>query len=258
MNNGDGTFAETVSYELGSWIGGIATGDLNGDGASDLVVACHTFLAVLMNNGDGTYATPIEYFQYGWSEWVAVGDLDADGAPDVVTTDSNGRVGVFMNNGDGSLADPILQFICGPSASLYSVTIADVNDDAMLDAVLTTFGNCDDVWVMLNAGDGSLGPVVRYGAVPSLRSTAIADVNGDGVMDILTSSGSHDLALLLGRCDPPPLCPADVNGDLNVNVLDLLAVLAAWGATSGPEAINGDGIVNVLDLLEVLAGWGPC
>ena len=56
----------------------------------------------------------------------------------------------------------------------------------------------------------------------------------------------------------PVPCAADVNGDGVVDVLDLLIVLAAWGATSGPEDINGDGIVNVLDLLEVLAAWGPC
>ena len=53
-------------------------------------------------------------------------------------------------------------------------------------------------------------------------------------------------------------CPADVNGDGTVNVLDLLEVLAAWGATGCPEDINGDGVVDVLDLLEVLAAWGPC
>jgi uncharacterized membrane protein len=53
-------------------------------------------------------------------------------------------------------------------------------------------------------------------------------------------------------------CPADVNGDNVVNVLDLLDVLAAWGATGGVEDINGDGIVDVLDLLELLAAWGPC
>ena len=47
-------------------------------------------------------------------------------------------------------------------------------------------------------------------------------------------------------------------GDGVVNVLDLLAVLAAWGATSGPADINQDGIVNVLDLLLVLGAWGPC
>jgi hypothetical protein len=38
-------------------------------------------------------------------------------------------------------------------------------------------------------------------------------------------------------------------------VLDLLAVLSAWGNTGGPEDVNGDGVVDVLDLLEVLSAW---
>ena len=56
----------------------------------------------------------------------------------------------------------------------------------------------------------------------------------------------------------PSNCPADINGDGEVNVLDLNELLVAWGATGGPQDINGDGIVNVLDLLAVLAAWGPC
>ena len=44
--------------------------------------------------------------------------------------------------------------------------------------------------------------------------------------------------------------PADVNGDGTVNLLDLLAVLAAWGPGPGcPEDVNGDGTVNAPDLL---------
>ena len=53
-------------------------------------------------------------------------------------------------------------------------------------------------------------------------------------------------------------CPADVTGDGVVDVLDLLAVLAAWGQGGVPEDITGDGVVDVLDLLEVLESWGPC
>ncbi len=62
----------------------------------------------------------------------------------------------------------------------------------------------------------------------------------------------------------PDLCPADITGpdsapDGVVNVLDLLAVLSAWGQTGDvPEDINGDSIVDVLDLLAVLSAWGPC
>ena len=50
--------------------------------------------------------------------------------------------------------------------------------------------------------------------------------------------------------------PADVNGDGAVDVIDLLAVLAAWGACAGcAEDVNADGVVDVLDLLEVLGAW---
>jgi len=59
--------------------------------------------------------------------------------------------------------------------------------------------------------------------------------------------------------DCPPDCPADITGDGVVDVLDLLAVLAAWGDCPGCiEDITGDDVVDVLDLLEVLASWGPC
>ncbi len=55
-------------------------------------------------------------------------------------------------------------------------------------------------------------------------------------------------------------CPADITDDGVVDVLDLLAVLSAWGPCEPdcPEDINDDGTVDVLDLLEVLSAWGPC
>ncbi len=57
-------------------------------------------------------------------------------------------------------------------------------------------------------------------------------------------------------------CPADVapsSGDGVVDVVDFLAVLAAWGATGNdPADVNGDGIVDVIDFLAVLGAWGVC
>ncbi len=64
-----------------------------------------------------------------------------------------------------------------------------------------------------------------------------------------------DLALAEGEWQT---CPADINGDEVVDVLDLLAVLSAWGAAGGVEDVNEDGVVDVLDLLVVLSAWGPC
>ncbi|MCH8344553.1 MAG: hypothetical protein IH983_11260 [Planctomycetes bacterium] len=55
------------------------------------------------------------------------------------------------------------------------------------------------------------------------------------------------------------LCPADLDGDGNVGILDLLSLLAAWGTDpGGPPDFDNDGAVGILDLLELLANWGPC
>jgi hypothetical protein len=58
--------------------------------------------------------------------------------------------------------------------------------------------------------------------------SATGDVNGDGVVDVM------DLLALLaawGDCpDPPDPCPADLDGNGAVNTGDLLTLLAHWGS----------------------------
>ena len=63
-----------------------------------------------------------------------------------------------------------------------------------------------------------------------------------------------------GFWQPPPIdCPADLNGDLVTNVLDLILLLGAWGPNPGHAAdLNGDNTVNVLDLIVLLGAWGAC
>jgi hypothetical protein len=53
-------------------------------------------------------------------------------------------------------------------------------------------------------------------------------------------------------------CLADVNGDGYVDVLDLVAVIYAWGAGGGPADINGDGVVDAMDLVLLIGAWGSC
>ena len=51
-------------------------------------------------------------------------------------------------------------------------------------------------------------------------------------------------------------CPADVTGDGDVTVADLIEVILQWGQPGGPADVNDDGIVDVGDLILVILEWG--
>ena len=54
------------------------------------------------------------------------------------------------------------------------------------------------------------------------------------------------------------ICEADVDGDEQVTISDILIVLSQWGAAGGLGDINGDGMVDVEDLLNAVSDFGPC
>ncbi|MCH8152968.1 MAG: hypothetical protein IH830_11425, partial [Planctomycetes bacterium] len=60
-----------------------------------------------------------------------------------------------------------------------------------------------------------------------------------------------------GGGDP---CPWDLNGSGDVGILDLLALLAAWGPCEAPcpPDFDGGGTVDIFDLLTLIANWGAC
>jgi len=51
-------------------------------------------------------------------------------------------------------------------------------------------------------------------------------------------------------------CPADFDGDSDVDTADLLFLLAAWGTADGD--VDGDNDTDTADLLTLLAAWGSC
>ena len=54
----------------------------------------------------------------------------------------------------------------------------------------------------------------------------------------------------------PPECPADFDGDGDVDTADLLHLLGCWGDSCGD--VDGDGDTDTADLLALLGAWGEC
>jgi choice-of-anchor B domain-containing protein len=75
----------------------------------------------------------------------------------------------------------------------------------------------------------------------------------------VVEAGVDDVRIVYYNCGTT--VPGDINGDGFVNVIDLLAVINAWGPCPAPPAacpadVTNDGFVNVSDLLFVISNWG--
>src|SRR2546426_1181578 len=95
-------------------------------------------------------------------------------------------------------------FNAGPSPR--SVAMGDFNGNGKLDLVVANVGLAQNsysdgnVSVLLNKGDGTFHPAVRYTAGLYPRSAAVGDFNGDGKADIVAAnSASSNVSVLLGH-----------------------------------------------------------
>jgi hypothetical protein len=85
------------------------------------------------------------------------------------------------------------------------------------------------------------------------------DCNGNGVSDTCDIAGEQSEDANGNGVPDECELPGDANLDGVVDVLDLLAVVLAWGPCPPPpcpEDLDGDGLVGVPDLLLVILNWG--
>jgi uncharacterized delta-60 repeat protein len=80
-------------------------------------------------------------------------------------------------------------------AKEFGVTMADFNRDGVLDLAVAS-RNSDDVSILINAGDGTFRPAVRYsiGLAHQPQAIQAADLEGDGDVDLVVASFNTDFA----------------------------------------------------------------
>jgi len=192
LGNGDGTFTLAGTTVVGS--GTLVLGDFNHDGKLDFADSSNQ---LALGNGDGTFQAPVAIVSdpptEGYS-WIAAGDVNNDGWIDLLFTNWNitRDLYVLLNNHRGGFAQSAVTNNQGP----LTVTLADLNGDGNLDAVVDTFYGYD-VLVYLGDGKGGFtlkGTLAYQGSDP--QPPAVGDVNGDGIPDILMpSDGSIQIQL---------------------------------------------------------------
>ena len=126
----------------------------------------------------------------------------------------------------------------------------------------SSFGNEAFIW---DAGNGlqNLKTVLESQLGFPLTGWTLTDalaVSADGTTIVgYGNNPTGNIEAYVAVILPLDLCLTDINGDGNVDVSDLLNLLAAWGPNPGNAAdINNDGNVDIVDLLALLAAWGAC
>jgi hypothetical protein len=140
-----------------------------------------------------------------------------------------------------------------PCTGTATVDLCDVNYDAKIAAYSSTCPASPDQAIACNDDACGFAPQMSFpvtsNTIYRLRIGGNHGAVGSGTMAI--------------TCATSPPCPADVTGDLHVNVADLLAAINSWGSCPAPPAscpadTNVDGQVNVTDLLTIINTWGDC
>ena len=208
FGNGDGTFQAPVGqYSFGYRA---AAGDVNGDGATDLVVAYAEAwpddtgwsilggVQVFLNRGDGTldFDSDLDGIYYSVSSMELV-DYDRDGDLDLVICDYKWDLILYDGFGNGAFGG--LRALGGAEYEPEGVVIGDFNGDGALDLMLGP-GYYQQFQPFLGRGNGAFdaGPTYQAGGN---RNPAAADFNRDGKLDVICSDSWRPggvLSVLLG------------------------------------------------------------
>ncbi|MCI0631719.1 MAG: dockerin type I domain-containing protein [Phycisphaerales bacterium] len=220
------------------------------------ITAADTFFCRMIANGD----------------WFARGDDTADndwalkGNADTYTLIA--KTGDPITTGAGENWGAVFSAFHGNSVGDWVLAGNTTNADTNLDNVLVLNGTD----IVLREGDpvdlngnGQFDDDVFIGAT-TLTGSAVTPndllITDDGVIYVIVllrnaanvNLGDAFLRVDLGKAP----CTGDLVADGTVNVLDLLALIATWGATGGQADLNGDCTVNIADLLLLIAAWGTC
>ncbi len=200
VNDGQGRFhsCRVLSTDSATTI---AAGDMDNDGAMDLVVPhrdggqSHLF----MNDGMGGFSRRRTFGPANSAtRAIALGDLDGDDRLDIVVGDEAEGGGVIYFNRGETFSDPVE--IGEKTDVWYSIAVADIDGDGDADIV---FGNRGTpAAVLLNEEKGAAFTDVRFGDEQgAVYGLAIGDVDGNGSLDIVAARSGAPSMLYLNSPD---------------------------------------------------------
>ena len=197
----------TSSFTVGTNFTGIASGDFDGTGGSDIVVISSNSLVSFLNNGSGGFVQTNSITTVNSQVGITVGDFNGDNKPDLATASSSSASGVytFINNGSGIFNAPV-NFTAGlSSTSLEGITNGDFDRDGNLDLAVIGYGTSDGLFILQGTGSGSFsaaGSYMNFTTNGSATPLITGDYNIDGIQDVAFPLTNVNTATILMNAKP--------------------------------------------------------
>ena len=246
---------------------GVDVGDIDGDGWEDIATAkwVNFQSGIYKNNfaASSNFSRLPIWTNGDSSGGRGAGFSDVDGDGDLDLAFGMDPTVIYRNDGGNTWTPTWASTAASPG--VQELRWYDIDMDGDKDLAEINFSTGRLHIYLNNAGTINTNPDWTYDSTQVGNALAFGDINGDGCPDLAIGfSGDHPIAVFYNNnCNT---CPADITGDRNVNVNDLLATINAWGACPAPPAAcgsdiapkGGDGQVNVNDLLAIINAWGAC
>ena len=261
---GAGTFAESRRIPLPAPPRAIAAGDLDGDGANDIVAGYGepSNLAVLFGNDDGTFDPALTRANGdSWAVTIKLADLENDGDLDIVAENHFDRLAVHRNRGGRTFDAATIYPVTEPYTSIYHqlhATIADVTGDGELDLLATTSNK--SLATLRGRGDGTFEhPHFELfdGSSRTMAPIGTTDFDGDGRVDVIIGQNNFGgLHALRNRCGEVTVTFRATPLTIAAGQQSVTAQVAIHGHDEGleePPPVHPTGTVSILDGATVRA-----
>jgi len=188
LGDGKGGFNPITATWTDIGYGALATGDINGDGFPDIVVASHFGgVQTLLSDARGGFTEKLLQHEDGHVA-AQLADVNGDGRLDLILLGyRNTGIEVYLGDGTGNwtLQSTLPETRPGRIMPGRALEVRDLNHDGRLDlvAAFQRWG----IYVYYGDGQGNFrgGPVDLASSSTQLQSLVLGDVNNDGAPDLV-------------------------------------------------------------------------
>ena len=239
------SFAAKVDSVTATRPSGLATGDMDGNGKPDLVIAHSVTQSIRIYRNNSTsnavsFSPRFNLTLNAGATGVAVDDLDGDGKLDIAATSSTAsKVFLFRNTSSGDEMSFAARIDSSAGGAAQAVAVGDLDGDGKPDLAIAN-SSAGTISVLRNTstvGTLSFANRIPFTVGSQPFTLAIGDIDGDGKLDLVAGNAQGGTISVLRNIS--------TSGNINfATKADFEAGNFPFGTTLGD--IDGDGKLDAL------------